>query len=50
MKTIKMENEYSNAFSMFFLRKKSLLDIDFFENPNGTFPHWFWFYSNFLNV
>jgi hypothetical protein len=33
----------------FFLRKKSL-DLQKNENRVGTFPYWFWFGNNFLNV
>jgi len=44
---VKMENEYSTAYSMFFLRKKSLLDFNFFENPNATFPIGFGFTAIF---
>jgi len=44
---VKMENEYSTTYSMFFLRKKSLLDFNFFESPNATFRIGFGFIAIF---
>jgi hypothetical protein len=45
-----VKNKYEKGiFNIKNLRKKSL-DLQKFENHVGTFPYWFWFGNNFLNV
>jgi len=44
-----VKNKYEKGMFDFFLRKKSL-DLKIIKNHVPTFPYWFWFGNNFLNV